>query len=217
MFRSSPDDAPPPREPRRRLLDNPRVLTVVAVLLLAVLAGLFWLSDRTADIAPQVLTDVLLYALLAVDVALLLALGFVLARNLLKLWVEQRQAAPFARFRAKLVAALLAMSIIPAVLVLFSGSEITPEQRRPVVQRTGGRDSQRQPVGREPVLPGAEGGDDAARAAVGAHASARRGRDRRRGCGDRHHQGGVVDPARRHDRAVPRARTARPETPRCCS
>ena len=111
-------------QPRRRLLDNPRVLTVVAVLLLAVLAGLFWLSDRTADIAPQVLTDVLLYALLAVDVALLLALGFVLARNLLKLWVEQRQAAPFARFRAKLVAALLAMSIIPAVLVLISGSEI---------------------------------------------------------------------------------------------
>ena len=47
-----------------------------------------------------------------------------LARNLLKLWVEQRQAAPFARFRAKLVGALLAMSIMPAVLVLISGSEI---------------------------------------------------------------------------------------------
>jgi len=62
--------------------------------------------------------------LFAVDVALLLALFFVLARNLLKLWVEQRQAAPFARFRAKLVGALLAMSIVPAVLVLISGSEI---------------------------------------------------------------------------------------------
>ncbi len=53
-----------------------------------------------------------------------MALVFVLARNLLKLWVERRQAAPFARFRAKLVGALLAMSIIPAVLVLISGSEI---------------------------------------------------------------------------------------------
>ena len=50
---------------------------------------------------------------------------FVLARNLVKLWVERRQAAPFARFRAKLVAALLAMTIVPAVLVLISGSQIS--------------------------------------------------------------------------------------------
>src|SRR4030095_8260817 len=86
--------------------------------------GLSWLSDRTTEIALPVLTDVVLYALLAVDVALLLTLCFVRARNLLKLWVDERQAAPFARFRAKLVAALLAMSIIPAVLVLISGSSI---------------------------------------------------------------------------------------------
>src|SRR5690606_21518332 len=60
----------------------------------------------------------------AVDLALLAALCFVLARSLLKLWVEQRHAAPFGRFRAKLVAALLAMTILPAVLVLLSGSQI---------------------------------------------------------------------------------------------
>ena len=111
-------------EGRRRLLDNPRILTLIAVLLIAVLAGLFWLSGRTSQIALPILADVLLYPLLAVDLALLLTLGFVLARNLLKLWVEQRQAAPFARFRAKLVAALLAMTIVPSVLVLISGSEI---------------------------------------------------------------------------------------------
>ena len=38
--------------------------------------------------------------------------------------MEQRRAAPFARFRIKLVGALLAMTIIPAVLVLISGSQI---------------------------------------------------------------------------------------------
>src|SRR6185436_19330498 len=68
--------------------------------------------------------DVVLYALLSLNLALIIALVFVLARNLVKLWVEQRQAAPFSRFRAKLVGALLAMTIVPAVLVLFSGSEI---------------------------------------------------------------------------------------------
>ena len=115
LFRESRRRTVPAPAARRRPLDNPRVLIVAAVLLLAVLAGLFWLSDQTADIAAAVLTDVLLYALLAVDSgAAAGALVFVLARNLLKLWVEQRQAAPFARFRAKLVAALLAMTIIPA-------------------------------------------------------------------------------------------------------
>ncbi len=111
-------------EARRRPLDNPRALIVAAVLLLGLLAGLIWLSDTTTEIALPVLAEGVFYAMIGVCLALLLALFFVLARNLLKLWVEQRQAAPFARFRAKLVAAMLAMSIIPAVLVLISGSEI---------------------------------------------------------------------------------------------
>ncbi len=121
MFDSPPAAAP---ETRRRPLDNPRVLIVVGLLLVAVLAGLFWLSNRTTQIPLLELNDVVLYALLAVDLALLVTLCFVLVRNLVKLWVEQRQAAPFARFRAKLVGALLAMTIVPAVLVLWSGSEI---------------------------------------------------------------------------------------------
>ena len=113
-----------PTTARRRPLDSPRLLTVVGLLLVAILAGLFWLAGRTSDIAPPLLADVLLYFLVAVDLALLAALCFVLARSLLKLWVEQRHAAPFARFRAKLVGALLAMTIVPAVLVLISGSQI---------------------------------------------------------------------------------------------
>ncbi len=125
MLFSPPEASGPPRsEARGRFLDSPRILIVLAGVLIAVLAALFWLADRTSQIAPPLLTDVLLYALLAVDLALLVALFFVLVRNLLKLWVEQRHAAPFGRFRAKLVAALLAMTIVPAVLVLISGSQI---------------------------------------------------------------------------------------------
>jgi two-component system nitrogen regulation sensor histidine kinase NtrY len=117
---------PPPEQPapRRRLLDNPRFLALLVLLLVAVMVGLFWLSGRTKEIEPQIVTDVVLYALLSLDMALVVALVFVLARNLVKLWWDQRQAAPFSRYRAKLVGALLAMSIVPAVLVLASGSEI---------------------------------------------------------------------------------------------
>ena len=136
LLRDPPVEPVPAPEPRierrrpahsgRRVLDNPRVIGAAALLLVAVLVGLAWLSERTGtgEIVTPLLSDVLLYVLYAVDLTILAALLFVLARNLLKLWVEQRRAAPFARFRAKLVGALLAMTIVPAVLVLISGSKI---------------------------------------------------------------------------------------------
>ena len=66
----------------------------------------------------------MLYALSVADVTMLAALVFVLARNIIKLIVERRRALPFARFRAKLVAVLLGMTLIPSVLVLIVGSEL---------------------------------------------------------------------------------------------
>ena len=55
---------------------------------------------------------------------MLVALVFVLARSVIKLLVERRRGLPFARFRAKLVAVLLGMTLVPAVLVLLVGSEL---------------------------------------------------------------------------------------------
>ena len=112
------EPAPPPR---RRALDNPRILTVAVILLIAVLVAATWLPGVIG--IESLVSEVVLYALAAVDLALLAVLVFVLARNIIKLWVERRQGAPFARFRAKLVAALLAMIIVPATLVLVIGSE----------------------------------------------------------------------------------------------
>ena len=66
----------------------------------------------------------MLYALSATNLTILLALLFVLARNIIKLVVEQRRAIPFARFRTRLVIALLGMTLIPALLVLIVGSEL---------------------------------------------------------------------------------------------
>ena len=47
-----------------------------------------------------------------------------LVRNVIKLVVERRRALPFARFRTKLVAVLLGLTLVPAVLVLLVGSEL---------------------------------------------------------------------------------------------
>jgi two-component system nitrogen regulation sensor histidine kinase NtrY len=111
----------PPRKPFR---DNPRLIVAGIVVLLGALVGILYLADRTSRLAPDFQTEVVLYALSATNLMMLLALVFVLARNVVKLLVERRRAIPFVRFRAKLVFVLLGMTLVPALLVLFVGSNL---------------------------------------------------------------------------------------------
>src|SRR5262245_56496136 len=113
-----------PTAARRPFRDNPRLILVGIALLLAVLASLLWLADRSARLSPDFLTGFVLYALSATNFMMLLALGFFLVRNVVKLVVERRRALPFARFRAKLVALLLGLTLVPAVLVMAVGSQV---------------------------------------------------------------------------------------------
>jgi hypothetical protein len=95
--------APPPRrssasQGRKPFLDNtPLLLTGIFALLLA-LAGLLALGSRSTTLAPDFLADVVLYALSATNLTILVALTFVLARNIIKLVVERRRALPFSRW-----------------------------------------------------------------------------------------------------------------------
>jgi two-component system nitrogen regulation sensor histidine kinase NtrY len=109
---------------RKRFRDNTRLLLAGIVALIAALAGLLALASRGSTLAPDYLTEFVLYALSATNLMMLLALAFVLARNIVKVMVERRRGLPFARFRAKLVLVLLGMTLIPAVLVLLVGSEL---------------------------------------------------------------------------------------------
>jgi two-component system nitrogen regulation sensor histidine kinase NtrY len=113
--------APPARRPFR---DNPPLILAGIVILLAVLGGIVWLADRTSTLSPDFLTEVVLIALSVTNVTMLVALAFVLARNVFKSIMEGRSGLPFGRFRAKLVLAMLGMTVIPAVLVLIVGSRV---------------------------------------------------------------------------------------------
>ena len=113
-----------PGRSRRPFRDSPFLILLGIVLFLAALLGLLRVADRSTELAPDYLSEVVLYALSGACLTMLVVLGFILARNIIKLWVERRRAMPFARFRAKLVAALLGMMLIPALLVLFVGSEL---------------------------------------------------------------------------------------------
>ena len=108
----------------RPFRDNPRLILVGIAILAAALVAMIALADQSTQLSPDYLSEGVLYALSAASLTMLLALGFLLARNIIKLWVERRRAVPFARFRAKLVAAMLGMTLIPAVLVLIVGSEL---------------------------------------------------------------------------------------------
>src|SRR5688500_3014447 len=115
---------------RRPFRDNPRLILLGIVILLVALVAMVTLADRAPDFNPNFLTEVLLYALSVADLIMLLALGFVLARNVVKLAVERRRGLPFSRFRAKLVGALLGLTIIPALLVLLVGGELIRSSTR---------------------------------------------------------------------------------------
>src|SRR5687767_1270450 len=125
---SRPKTIPPTRRssvPKRRpFRDNTRLLLAGIVVLIAALASLLALASRSAEFEPDFLTEVVLYALSATNLTILVALVFVLARNIVKLLVEKRNALPFAHFRAKLVALMLGMTLIPAVLVLIAGTGV---------------------------------------------------------------------------------------------
>jgi len=108
---------------RRPFRDSPGLILVGIGVLAAFLVAMLVAANKLR-FAPQLFTEFFLYALIAVDLTMLAALAFVLARNLVKLVVERRRALPFARFRSKLVAVLMAMTVVPAVLVLIVGSEL---------------------------------------------------------------------------------------------
>ena len=109
---------------RRPLRDNPRLILLGIVALIAALVAMTMLADQSAEMNPDFLTEVVVYALSAGVLMMLIALAFVLARNVVKLVVERRRGLPFSRFRAKLVLALLGLTIVPSVLVLLVGGQL---------------------------------------------------------------------------------------------
>ncbi len=124
-----PPAGPSGREPaftrRRPFQDNTKLLVVGVLALIGLLAGLLTLANRSSTLAPDdILADAVLYALTATNLTMVVALVFLLTRNIVKIVVERRRALPFARFRAKLVAVLLVLTLVPALLVLVVGSEL---------------------------------------------------------------------------------------------
>jgi two-component system nitrogen regulation sensor histidine kinase NtrY len=112
------------QELARRSRDRRWVVAVLG-LLLFFLVVFYWLILRGRELPQAMVTNrVLLFALRNLDGILILVILFVLARNLFKVWVERRSRVLGSRFKSKLVATYVGLSLIPVLLLFFYASEL---------------------------------------------------------------------------------------------
>jgi len=103
---------------RRHRKDYPLIAGVLA-LLLVVFSAIFYLLLRRQGIPQALITNkVLLFVLFYVNIILILAILFVLLRNVFKLILERRHGMLGSKLKTKLVFANIGLSLIP-VLLLF--------------------------------------------------------------------------------------------------
>ncbi|MEO8197456.1 MAG: ATP-binding protein [Thermoanaerobaculia bacterium] len=102
-----------------------RYVAAALVLVLVFLTLIYYLIQRGRDLPSVLVTNkVLLFVLVYADALLILVILFVLARNMLRLWLERRQRALGARFKTKLVATYVGLSLVPVLLLFFYASEL---------------------------------------------------------------------------------------------
>lgn len=93
--------------------------------LLLLLTLAYYLIQRGRDLPSVVVTNkVLLFALRYANLVLILVIVFVLTRNLLRLWLDRRQRALGARFKTKLIATYVGLSLVPVLLLFFYANEL---------------------------------------------------------------------------------------------
>ena len=107
------------RELVDRYRKDPRVIITVPVLILAATSLIYYAVQKTKELTPEALSSqVLLFVLWNINLLLIVGIVFVLLRGLVKLVLERQRGIIGSRFRTKLVAAWLATSLVP-VIVLF--------------------------------------------------------------------------------------------------
>ncbi|HET9765452.1 MAG TPA: ATP-binding protein [Thermoanaerobaculia bacterium] len=112
---------------RRRRKDTRFILRMLGVLLVC-LTVVFFLLQESRDLPSLMVANrVLLFVLFYINVVLIMAVLFVLARSIFKLLLERRARILGAKFRSKLVATYVGLSLVP-VLVMFVYANVLLQQ-----------------------------------------------------------------------------------------
>lgn len=109
----------------RRHRKDSRLIGSAALGLFAVLAIVFYLILRSRDLPSYLVTDrLLLFVLFYVNGILILTILFVLLRNVYKLLVERHNRILGSKFKIKLVASFMGLSLIPGLVLFFIATEL---------------------------------------------------------------------------------------------
>ena len=109
---------------KKEFKDNPRLLAAVVALLAAIPIVSTYLIGKSQSFSPGFLARVFLYGFTVVNLTMLLVLVFVLARNLIKLFIERRRAVLGAKFKTKLVMVFVGFALFPSALIILVGSRL---------------------------------------------------------------------------------------------
>ena len=116
-----------------------RFIAAGLLLLLLVFSLFYYLLQRGKGLSAVMATDkLLLFVLWYINIILILAILFVLVRNLFRLVLERHNRILGSKFKSKLVASAIGLSLIP-VLILFpfaTGAPAEPCPRRPLKSRS---------------------------------------------------------------------------------
>jgi two-component system, NtrC family, nitrogen regulation sensor histidine kinase NtrY len=114
-YRSSPPT--PPKAEGDRQGHNLRPVLIVLAFLIPMVWLTVYYSDKT-QATPFVPSNILILALLNVDIILLVVLSLLLSRKLVKAFFERRQRVLGSGFQTKLVAAFVGFTLIPTLLLV---------------------------------------------------------------------------------------------------
>ncbi len=108
-------------EAERRDLKRRRRERYAIFFLLLLISGLTYLGTRVFDLGMELpfSSSILVFALINLNVILLLLLLFLTVRNLVKLLFERRKGIMGARVRTKLVLAFVSLSLLPTMIIFF--------------------------------------------------------------------------------------------------
>ncbi len=108
-------------EAERQDLRRRRRERYIITLLMGVIIVITWLGFRVFDLGVDLplSRSLLIFALINLNVILLLLLIFLIVRNLVKLLFERKKTIMGAKLRTKLVLAFILLSLVPTILLFF--------------------------------------------------------------------------------------------------
>ncbi len=97
---------------------------MIIIVLTIVITALFYIEINLSDLPADmpVLGNVIVFALININIILLLLLIFLILRNLLKLLLERKRKIVGFRLRTKLVVAFISLSLFPTILLFVAAT-----------------------------------------------------------------------------------------------